>query len=144
MKECFVCLVSVLSLLLCGCRSKKYVEVPVPVEKIQYVDRYINKTDSFVKMDSVFFHDSISVYVRGDTVYQDKWHYKDRIQLVKTNSKDTVIVTRIDSIPKIVYKYITKESAQSKTSVIKEVAIGIVLAIIFVSVLFLLAKLKNK
>lgn len=143
MRECIVCLVSALSLFLCGCRSK-YIEVPVPVDKIQYVDRYINRTDSFTRMDSVYFHDSISVYARGDTVFLDKWHYKDRIKLVNTKSKDTVLVTKIDSIPKIVYKYIEKVSSPSKSLIIKEVSASIFLAVLFVAVLFLLAKIKKK
>lgn len=144
MRGILICFISTLLLLLCGCSSKKYIEVPVPVEKIQYVDRYINKTDSFVKTDSVYFHDSISVYVRGDTVFQDKWHYKDRIKLVNAKIKDTILVTKVDSVPKIVYKYVAKESIQSGTSVIKEVFAGIILSIIFAAVLFLWAKLKKK
>lgn len=144
MRGNLICFISTLLMLLCGCSSKKYIEVPVPVERVQYIDRYINKTDSFIKTDSVYFHDSISVYVRGDTVFQDKWHYKDRIKLVNTKSKDTVLVTKIDSIPKIVYKYVEKESSSSKSSIIKEVSAGIFLAVLFVTILFLLAKIKKE
>lgn len=144
MREIIIYLISAFTLLLCGCSSKKYVEVPVPVEKVQYVDRYINKTDSFIKTDSVFFHDSVSVYVRGDTIYQDRWRYKDRIKVVNNKSKDTVLVTKIDSVPKIVYKYVEKESVKSKASIFKEVAVGFLLAIIFVVAFLLFVKQKTK
>lgn len=136
--------IGALSILLCGCGQKKYIEVPIPVEKVQYVDRYINKTDSFIKTDSVYLHDSISVYVRGDTVYQDKWHYKDRIKIVNTKSKDTVLVTKVDSVPKIVYKYVAKDSTIIRESIVKKIATCILLGIICMTILSILAKLKKK
>ena len=87
----------------CRCTTTKYVPVT------EYKDRVVVKTDSFLKNDSVYVHDSVSVYIRGDTVFKDKYHlqYKDRY--IVRNKSDTLIVR--DSIP---YK-VGVEKTLSKT-----------------------------
>ena len=69
----------------CRCTTTKYVPVT------EYKDRVV------VKTDSVYVHDSVSVYIRGDTVFKYKYHiqYKDRC--IVRNKSDTLIVR--DSIP---------------------------------------------
>lgn len=62
-----------------------------------------------MKTDSVWVQDSISVLVRGDTVFKDKYSIKYRDRFVYRNKSDTVIVR--DSIP---YKVKT-EKQLSKT-----------------------------
>lgn len=87
-----VCAVSFLCLsMFCRCTTTKYVPVT------EYRDKVVNKTDSFLKLDSVYVHDSVSVYIRGDTVFKDKFRlqYKDRY--IIRNKSDTLIVR--DSIP---------------------------------------------
>lgn len=83
-------------LLLISCTTTKYIEKEVPVEvtKTEYVYQ--------LKQDSVYIHDSINVYTKGDTVFKDKIKicYKSIIQ------KDTIHVT--DSIPVIVRTTETK------------------------------------
>ena len=58
----------------CRCTTTKYIPVT------EYRDRVVIKTDSFMNTDSVYIHDSVSVFVRGDTVFKDKFRlqYKDR------------------------------------------------------------------
>ena len=75
----------------CRCTTTKYVPVT------EYKDRVVVKTDSLLKTDSVYVNDSVSVYIRGDTVFKEKYHlqYKDRY--IVRNKSDTLIV--IDSIP---------------------------------------------
>lgn len=75
----------------CRCTATKYIPVT------EYRDRVVVKTDSFLKTDSVYVHDSVSVYIRGDTVFKDKYQlqYKDRY--IIRNKSDTLIVR--DSIP---------------------------------------------
>ena len=75
----------------CKCTTVRYVPVT------EYRDRYVNKTDTLMEKDSVLVHDSISVLVRGDTVFTYKYHiqYKDRY--IARNKSDTLIVR--DSIP---------------------------------------------
>ena len=69
----------------CRCTTTKYTPVT------EYRDRVV------VKTDSVYVHDSVSVYIRGDTVFKYKYHiqYKDRC--IVRNKSDTLIVR--DSIP---------------------------------------------
>lgn len=91
-KWLLICAVSFLCLsFFCRCTTTKYVPVT------EYRDRIVNKTDSFLKTDSVYVHDSVSVYIRGDTVYKDKFRlqYKDRY--IVRNKSDTLVVR--DSIP---------------------------------------------
>lgn len=87
-----ICAISFFCLsLFCRCTTTKYVPVT------EYRDRIVNKTDSFLKLDSVYVHDSVSVYIRGDTVFKDKFRlqYKDRY--IVRNKSDTLVVR--DSIP---------------------------------------------
>lgn len=88
-------------LLLCSCKSTKYIEVPVEVDKvkIEYVDKF--QKDSIDTRDSIYVTDSVFIYVKGDTVtqvyksyiYKDKIIYKDKLVI------DTVC--KVDSIPYI-------------------------------------------
>ena len=83
----------------CRCTTTKYVPVT------EYKDRVVVKTDSFLKTASVYVHASVSVYIRGDTVFKDKYHlqYKDRY--IVRNKSDTLIVR--DSIP---YKVVVEKT----------------------------------
>ena len=70
----------------CRCTTTKYVPVT------EYRDRVVVKTDSLLKTDSVYVHDSISVYIRGDTVFKDKYHLKYKDRYIVRNKSDTLIV----------------------------------------------------
>lgn len=104
-------MLAVMLAMLTGCRSVKYVPVT------EYRDRYVSKTDSFIKTDSVYLHDSVSVFTKGDTVYMMKTRYKDRIRFVYNTKTDTVAVH--DSIP-----YPVKVEVEKKQTFIDKVVIG--------------------
>lgn len=87
----------------CKCTTVRYVPVT------EYRDRYVNKTDTLMRTDSVWAHDSISVLIRGDTVFKDKYSIRYRDRFVYRNKSDTVIVR--DSIP---YK-VVEQTKLSKT-----------------------------
>ena len=87
----------------CKCTTVRYVPVT------EYRDRYVNKTDTLMKTDSMWVHDSISVLIRGDTVFKDKYSIRYRDRFVYRNKSDTVIVR--DSIP---YK-VVEQTKLSKT-----------------------------
>ena len=93
---------------LTGCRSVKYVPVT------EYMDRYVSKTDSFIKTDSVYLHDSVTVFTKGDTVYISKIHFKDRFKIICHTKTDTVAVH--DSIP-----YPVKVEVEKRQSAIDKV-----------------------
>lgn len=76
-------------LMLSSCKTTtKIIEVPVEVVKKEYIHD--------TKIDSVYIHDSIDRYQKGDTLYITKWYtqYKYKVRT------DTLI--RTDTIPKIV------------------------------------------
>ena len=84
-------MLAVMLVTLTGCRSVRYVPVT------EYRDRYVSKTDSFIKTDSVYLHDSVTVFAKGDTVYISKTRFKDRLKYIYHTNTDTVAVH--DSIP---------------------------------------------
>ena len=84
-------MLAVMLVTLTGCRSVRYVPVT------EYRDRYVSKTDSFIKTDSVYLHDSVTVFAKGDTVYISKTRFKDRLKYIYHTKTDTVSVH--DSIP---------------------------------------------
>lgn len=92
----------VLVTILCSCKSIKYIEVPVEVEKI--------KTEYIVdhRVDSIYEKDSINIYSKNDTIFI----HKERVQNKFIYKTDTVIKT--DSIPYLV---------ETKTVTTKEVNI---------------------
>lgn len=75
----------------CRCTTTKYVPIT------EYKDRVVVKTDSFLKTDSVYMHDSVSVYIRGDTVFKDKYQLRYKDRYIVRNKSDTLIAR--DSIP---------------------------------------------
>ena len=93
--------VAVLALMMCSCKSIEY--VPVIEKEVHHDSIYFTK----VQRDSVWFHDSIAVKEKGDTVLIEKWHTKYREKQVH----DTTFVAKVDSIPVPyeVTKYVEKE-----------------------------------
>lgn len=77
----FMCL-----LLVCSCRTMKY----VPVETIKIDTTYINK----LQRDSIYMLDSVYVKEKGDTVFIEKYKYLYRGKLVR----DTLYMAKTDSI----------------------------------------------
>lgn len=77
----FMCL-----LLVCSCRTVKY----VPVETIKIDTTYINK----LQRDSIYMLDSVYVKEKGDTVFIEKYKYLYRDKLVR----DTMFISKADSI----------------------------------------------
>jgi len=77
----FMCL-----LLVCSCRTVKY----VPVETVKVDTTYINK----LQRDSIYMLDSVYVKEKGDTVLIEKYKYLYRDKLVR----DTMYISKADSI----------------------------------------------
>lgn len=87
--------------LLSGCRTK-YVSVP------EYHTEYVNRTDSFLKTDSVYMKDSVFVVQRGDTVFCNKVVYKDRYHNIYKVKTDSVFKTDSVSVPYPVARELSK------------------------------------
>ena len=125
----FACLV--LSMF-CRCTTTKYVPM------VQYKEKIVNQTDTFVNVDSVWLYDSVFVFKNGDTIFKDRWHYRDRYKYLYKNHTDTIIV--VDSIP---YKvYVTKKDTGGSTS---GKLIGLLIVLIaLIAALFVYKYWKNR
>lgn len=73
-----------------SCRSVRYVSVPEYHEVVKV------RTDSVLKHDSIWVHDSVSVLMRGDTIYHDRWHTKTAYKYLYKTKSDTIM--RTDSV----------------------------------------------
>lgn len=78
-------LMGLIGVCLVSCRTK-YVSVP------EYHTEYKVRTDSFIKRDSVWVHDSVSVWMKGDTVFKDKVRTEHEDHYIYTNKTDSVRV----------------------------------------------------
>lgn len=83
-------LVILLSIILCGCASTKYVEVPVPQVKIEYRDR--------TSIDTLIQNDSIIIKEKGDTIFLEKYKYLYRTKEVKDTVNVTDTITTIKTV----------------------------------------------
>lgn len=81
-----------------SCRNIQY--VPVETVKTEY------KTRDSIRFDSIYEHDSIFLFVKGDTVYKEKYRYKYRYLTI--NKTDTVMLTDSVQIPYPVEKQLTR------------------------------------
>lgn len=70
----------------CGCKTQY-----VAVEKVRTDTLYKSK----LMHDSIHIHDSVSVYMQGDTRYHDRW----RTEYIYKLERDTLLDIRRDSIP---------------------------------------------
>lgn len=88
-------------LLLCGC-SPKVITVP------EVHTKYVSRTDTFVRRDSIMRSDSVIIRMQGDTVTVDRWHtrlvdrWRDRVV------RDTVLRCDSVAVPYPVEKKLTR------------------------------------
>ena len=77
-------LVVLLCSMLAGCTKTLY----VPVESVR--TEYVNK----LQRDSIYFYEKDSVYIKGDTVHNDKliYKYRDKIICDTVQNNDTIRV----------------------------------------------------
>lgn len=98
MKNLLYIILLMLAICLTSCRSIKC--VPVETVKTEY------KTRDSIRFDSIYEHDSIFLFVKGDTVYKEKYRYKYRYLTI--NITDTVMLTDSVQIPYPVEKQLTR------------------------------------
>lgn len=98
MKNLLYIILLMLAICFTSCRSIK--DVPVETVKTEY------KTRDSIRFDSIYEHDSIFLFVKGDTVYKEKYRYKYRYLTI--NKTDTVMLTDSVQIPYPVEKQLTR------------------------------------
>lgn len=91
-----------LLILMTSCRSVKY----VPVESVRTETKYVDKL--IQKHDSVYLHDSIYSYMKGDTIFLNT--YKTKYVKKYIFGTDSIYLNKTDSIrvPYPVEKQLTK------------------------------------
>ena len=123
-------------MLLTSCRSVKY----VPVESVRTETKYIDKLVQ--KHDSVYLHDSIYSYIKGDTVFLNKFRTKYVNKYIF--GTDSVYFNKTDSIrvPYPVEKQFTKwQKVEIATGRITIIAL---IALILSSGIYIFVKYKER
>lgn len=91
-KLIFIIFSLLLVCILIGCKSTEKLQNINTETRIEYRDKY--------HRDSVYIRDSVIIYVKGDTVYKDRWHTEWK----EKESGDTIILKDTVYIEKEVYK----------------------------------------
>lgn len=103
---------------LCSCKPTKEVETQVQVERVEVPVPIVQEhTTENVRVDLVrdtlYRHDSVSYYIKGDTVRIERWHYttNNNVQL----RVDTVQKVERVEVPVEVEKVVEKVKTVTKT-----------------------------
>ena len=91
-KLIFIIFSLVLFCILVGCKSTEKLQNINTETRIEYRDKY--------HRDSIYIRDSVIIYVKGDTVFKDRWHTEWK----EKESGDTVFLTDTVYIEKEVYR----------------------------------------
>ena len=135
----------IVTLALTSCSTVKYVdrtivdsteiEVPIINTKIEYRDRFL--------YDSIYVHDSIFTFIKGDTVYISKNKETNRL----INKADTIIKTDTIKIPVEITKTVTKTEIQvEETNILYWWQKGLIylgLIVLISGIVFLIIKIKK-
>lgn len=130
-----VILILALCLMLVGCKTTY---VPIEKEVVKYDSIYIQsiKVDSIKEVDSVF----VNTYIKGDTIFQDKYkyvyRYKDKLRI------DTMLVERVDSV--YIENPIMIEKQLSWWQKIKQDIGGIAIGVAIALLLYLAYKIYHR
>ena len=89
-----------------GCKSVKYIPVETVRTNTQYKTNTVHDTiiDSVFMHNDVYKHDSVITYLRGDTIFVDRWHTIIQTTLDKGRKlhsnvvHDTIYINKTDSV----------------------------------------------
>lgn len=88
--------------MLASCKTTRYVSVP------EYHKEYINRTDTFLRSDTLYKLDSVVVRQQGDTTVIEKIRWQNRFVNVYKVKTDTIIKTDSVRVPYPVEKKLSK------------------------------------
>lgn len=112
------CVILVLAIMCFGCTTTKY----VPVTTVRTDTIQVNRW----RTDSVIVRDSTVIDRKGDTIYIDRWRWRDRT----TTKVDTVYRSRTDSVAVPVKVEAQLSKWQKAKQDIGGIAIGAVIALL--------------
>jgi hypothetical protein len=81
MKQLIIIIFVMSGICLSSCRSIQYVPVETIKTNTEYRDR--------LQRDSIHIKDSILMFIKGDTIFRDRWHTEYRDKLIR----DTINIT---------------------------------------------------
>lgn len=115
--------------MLASCKTTRYVSVP------EYHQEYVNRTDTFLRSDTVFRLDSVVIRQKGDTTVIEKMRWQNRFVNVYKVKTDTIMKSDSIRVPYPVERRLTKWE-QFKMDV-GGWAVGIASAALFALVVYL-------
>lgn len=126
-------------LMLSSCRTARYVYVP------EHHTRYIVRTDSVLRIDTLMRYDSVSVLIVGDTVRLEKYMWRDRIKYRYTTKTDTIVKTDSVTITAPMERSLSRYENLSMR--VGRAAIGLLAVLAIIAALFgvrwLIGKIKT-
>lgn len=116
-----------------GCKTIRYVEVPVSTHDTVMIYN--------TKLDSIRFYDSISVKGVNDTIFVEKFRYRDRYHFVR----DSVYLAKTDTITKVDVREVEKQLTRWEKTKMKVGgwSIGLLIALIVGIAVYLIMKIKK-
>ena len=138
-----------------GCKSVKYIPVETVRTNTQYKTNTVHDTiiDSVFMHNDVYKHDSVITYLRGDTIFVDRWHTIIQTTLDKGRKlhsnvvHDTIYINKTDSVqvPVPVERKLTKWEKTYNT--VKDIfsIIGMIVTLMIIAfvVLWLIKRKKE-
>lgn len=88
--------------MLTSCKTTRYVSVP------EYHKEYINRTDTFLRSDTLFRLDSVVIRQQGDTTVIEKIRWQNRFVNVYKVKTDTIMKSDSIRVPYPVEKKLSK------------------------------------
>lgn len=88
--------------MLASCKTTRYVSVP------EYHKEYVNRTDTFLRSDTVFRLDSVVIRQQGDTTVIEKMRWQNRFVNVYKMKTDTIIKNDSVRVPYPVERKLSK------------------------------------
>lgn len=88
--------------MLASCKTTRYVSVP------EYHKEYINRTDTFLRSDTLFRLDSVVIRQQGDTTVIEKIRWQNRFVNVYKVKTDTIMKSDSIRVPYPVEKKLSK------------------------------------
>ena len=113
---------------LSSCRSIQYVPVDTIKTEYKYIDR--------IQHDSIYQKDSVMYYVKGDTVFVDKYKYLYKYLFI--NKVDSFVMVDSIQVPYPVEKQLTRWQS------IKMELGGWAFGVIFIIVLIIMVRIIKK
>ena len=99
---CIGLVIGIILLAFTGCKTKEYIKIP------SVRTEYVCRTDTFVKLDSIYMKDSVYVFQKGDTVFHNKVVYRDRYHNIYKVKTDTIIKRDSVAVPYPIERQLTK------------------------------------